>query len=249
MEDFEDPTSTCMVGPGSPDLEADEVQYLWKGPVRISAALFFFGRYLALLGNVVVTVSSFSAHLPESVSTFLSTKLLADFSNGRVAQYLPAGFARHYAGHMLLTVRIYALYHCSKRVLAILLLIAAVLTSLSIFSTFFDQTNHSEETPVGCHTEFSFITSVSTYYVADRPMKYFTSSTFWVEIAAAWEASFLYDLTLFFMTLFRAYKTRHELRTLRKLRIPLTDIILRDGKKHTPVFYHLVRPDRVIQFL
>ncbi|KAJ3745701.1 hypothetical protein DFH05DRAFT_1523972 [Lentinula detonsa] len=48
------------------------------------------------------------------------------------------------------------------------------------------------------------------------------------EVAAAWEALFLYDSMLFLMTLHKAYKTRHELRQER-LRIPLVVIILRDG--------------------
>ncbi|KIK61902.1 hypothetical protein GYMLUDRAFT_243067 [Collybiopsis luxurians FD-317 M1] len=53
-------------------------------------------------------------------------------------------------------------------------------------------------------------------------MSFITSA----QIAAAWEAVFLYDSTLFVMTLYRAYKTRH---ILRELRVSLLVIILRDG--------------------
>ncbi|KIK58809.1 hypothetical protein GYMLUDRAFT_245890 [Collybiopsis luxurians FD-317 M1] len=59
---------------------------------------------------------------------------------------------------------------------------------------------------VGCETALSFMTSV--------------------QIAAAWEALFLYDFMLFVMTVLKAYKTHRELRSLR---IPLIDIIIRDG--------------------
>ncbi|KAJ3801772.1 hypothetical protein GGU11DRAFT_875083 [Lentinula aff. detonsa] len=52
------------------------------------------------------------------------------------------------------------------------------------------------------------------------------------EVAAAWEALFLYDSMLFLMTLHKAYKTRHELRQER-LRIPLVVIILRDGMEYS----------------
>ncbi|KAF8826078.1 hypothetical protein HHX47_DHR6000522 [Lentinula edodes] len=50
-----------------------------------------------------------------------------------------------------------------------------------------------------------------------------------IQVAAAWEALFLYDSMLFVMTLHKAYKTRYELRQER-LRIPLVVIILRDGR-------------------
>ena len=55
-----------------------------------------------------------------------------------------------------------------------------------------------------------------------------------IEIAAAWEALFVFDSILFGMTLYRAYKTRHELRVLRQIKVPLMVIILRDGRSKTP---------------
>ncbi|KAJ3907297.1 hypothetical protein F5879DRAFT_548402 [Lentinula edodes] len=154
----------------------DEIQYLWKRSMGWSTALFFFNRYFAALGNIVVTVSLFSSGLTESV--------------------------------ILLTIRIYALYHCSRRMLIYMLVTGFTLGGLSIFAIFFGQSSQSVLTPTGCHTQLTLITSI--------------------QVAAAWEALFLYDSMLFVMTLHKAYKTRYELRQER-LRIPLVVIILRDG--------------------
>ncbi|GAW07861.1 hypothetical protein LENED_009881 [Lentinula edodes] len=159
----------------------DEIQYLWKRSMGWSTALFFFNRYFAALGNIVVTVSLFSSGLTES---------------------------RYVIVCILLTIRIYALYHCSRRMLIYMLVTGFTLGGLSIFAIFFGQSSQSVLTPTGCHTQLTLITSI--------------------QVAAAWEALFLYDSMLFVMTLHKAYKTRYELRQER-LRIPLVVIILRDG--------------------
>ncbi|KAJ3834064.1 hypothetical protein F5878DRAFT_376298 [Lentinula raphanica] len=50
----------------------DELQYLWTRSMGWSTALFFFNRYFATLGNIVVTVSLFSSGLTESLSAIPS---------------------------------------------------------------------------------------------------------------------------------------------------------------------------------
>ncbi|KAJ3992087.1 hypothetical protein F5050DRAFT_1811852 [Lentinula boryana] len=86
------------------------------------------------------------------------------------------------------------------------------LSGLAIFAIFFGQSSQSVLTLTGCHTRLTLTTSI--------------------QVAAAWEALFLYDSMLFLMTLHKAYKTRHELRQER-LRIPLVVIILRDGMEYS----------------
>ncbi|KAJ3714561.1 hypothetical protein DFJ43DRAFT_880065 [Lentinula guzmanii] len=160
----------------------DEIQYLWKRSIGGSTALFFFNRYFASLGNIVVTVSLFSSGLTESLSTFSSvsgTPPLFDASD-----------CLH------------------KRMLTYMLVTGFTLSGLAIFAIFFGQSSQSVLTLTGCHTQLTLTTSI--------------------QVAAAWEALFLYDSMLFLMTLHKAYKTRHELRQER-LRIPLVVIILRDG--------------------
>ncbi|KAJ3970990.1 hypothetical protein EV361DRAFT_913470 [Lentinula raphanica] len=174
----------------------DELQYLWTRSMGWSTALFFFNRYFATLGNIVVTVSLFSSGLTESSCRpfHLFRELLLVLTQVIVC--------------ILLTVRIYALYHCSKRMLSYMLVTGFTLGGLAIFAIFFGQSSQSVLTSTGCHTQLTLITSI--------------------QVAAAWEALFLYDSILFIMTLHKAYKTRHDLRQER-LRIPLVVIILRDG--------------------
>jgi len=125
----------------------EEFQYLWKRPVRASTALFFFNRYFAVLGNAVVTVSLFSTSLTESVCRplHLFRELLLLLTQMSVL--------------VLLTIRIYALYNCSKRILAFMFFTTLVLGGLATFSIFFGQSSQSELTATGCHTQLSFITS------------------------------------------------------------------------------------------
>ncbi|KAJ3985970.1 hypothetical protein F5890DRAFT_1067195 [Lentinula detonsa] len=141
----------------------DEIQYLWNRSIGGSTALFFFNRYFASLGNIVVTVSLFSSGLTESLSTFSSVSGTPPFFD---------------ATHVDV--------HACHRV-------------------------HLKRTGNLCDIFWSI-----------QP----------VEVAAAWEALFLYDSMLFLMTLHKAYKTRHELRQER-LRIPLVVIILRDGMEYS----------------
>ncbi|KAJ3814548.1 hypothetical protein EV368DRAFT_40391, partial [Lentinula lateritia] len=188
----------------------DEVQYLWKRSMGWSTALFFFNRYFAALGNIVVTVSLFSSGLTESVGILSSS--YSDCRPFHLFRELLLVLTQVIVC-ILLTIRIYALYHCSRRMLIYMLVTGSTLGGLSIFAIFFGQSSQSVLTPTGCHTQLTLITYVLRI----------------LRFAAAWEALFLYDSMLFVMTLHKAYKTRYELRQER-LRIPLVVIILRDGR-------------------
>ncbi|KAJ4479609.1 hypothetical protein C8J55DRAFT_429355 [Lentinula edodes] len=188
----------------------DEVQYLWKRSMGWSTALFFFNRYFAALGNIVVTVSLFSSGLTESVTTSTDNASISCRPFHLFREILLV--LTQVIVCILLTIRIYALYHCSRRMLIYMLVTGFTLGGLSIFAIFFGQSSQSVLTPTGCHTQLTLITCVEPC----------------ASLAAAWEALFLYDSMLFVMTLHKAYKTRYELRQER-LRIPLVVIILRDG--------------------
>ncbi|KIK56367.1 hypothetical protein GYMLUDRAFT_47147 [Collybiopsis luxurians FD-317 M1] len=111
---------------------------------------------------------------------------------------------------VLLTVRIYALYDRGKRILAAMLSVGCILVMIALFTTLFHRSESSDKilpgVDIGCHVAISFALSVQQ--------------------AAAWEALLLYNVMLFVMMLLKAHKTHHE---LRPLRIPLVDIIVRDG--------------------
>ncbi|KIK54768.1 hypothetical protein GYMLUDRAFT_249277 [Collybiopsis luxurians FD-317 M1] len=193
---------------------SDEVQFLWGRPLNVTLVMFFFNRYFAVLGDIIVAVSLFSNHFTESRYSMFR------FNRPKTDDYVSCERFHTFRELMLvvtqvivcslLTIRIYALYHKSKRILTVMLSAGCILGGLSVFSIFFGRSSQSEETSSGCHTGLTFITSV--------------------QVAAAWEALFLYDSMLFGITLHRAYKTRHELRVIRQIRVPLIIIILRDGK-------------------
>ncbi|KAJ3914936.1 hypothetical protein F5877DRAFT_49549, partial [Lentinula edodes] len=177
----------------------DEIQYLWKRSMGWSTALFFFNRYFAALGNIVVTVSLFSSGLTESVTTSTDNASISCRPFHLFREILLV--LTQVIVCILLTIRIYALYHCSRRMLIYMLVTGFTLGGLSI---------------------------VSLIYMLTKPCSPRLIDHSLIEVAAAWEALFLYDSMLFVMTLHKAYKTRYELRQER-LRIPLVVIILRDG--------------------
>ncbi|THU88782.1 hypothetical protein K435DRAFT_304556 [Dendrothele bispora CBS 962.96] len=87
--------------------------------------------------------------------------------------------------------------------------VGAVLAGLALFALFFGQSSNSDGavslTPLGCHTDLNFIPHAA-------------------QEAAAWEALFVYDTLIFAMVLVKGYQSRRS-----EERIPLLDLILRDG--------------------
>ncbi|KAJ3895201.1 hypothetical protein GG344DRAFT_62327 [Lentinula edodes] len=220
----------------------DEIQYLWKRSMGWSTALFFFNRYFAALGNIVVTVSLFSSGLTESrYGEILQAELPQPITLQSAADHF-IYFAK--SSLFLLTIRIYALYHCSRRMLIYMLVTGFTLGGLSIyisniviqFAIFFGQSSQSVLTPTGCHTQLTLITPSDAVMLRS------------IQVAAAWEALFLYDSMLFVMTLHKAYKTRYELRQER-LRIPLVVIILRDGSIYFGILIYLAEAKYAQPFL
>ncbi|KAJ3822150.1 hypothetical protein F5880DRAFT_1507986 [Lentinula raphanica] len=204
----------------------DELQYLWTRSMGWSTALFFFNRYFATLGNIVVTVSLFSSGLTESLSAIPSVSRA------------PPGFNSSNRLH--------------KRMLSYMLVTGFTLGGLAIHmsqpynsvcdifwpvepvGTDLNRMPHStdiDNVRVPC-AFFGFRENVTVLFLDPFPLLALSSFgcnfSLLVEVAAAWEALFLYDSILFIMTLHKAYKTRHDLRQER-LRIPLVVIILRDG--------------------
>ncbi|ESK82162.1 hypothetical protein Moror_14478 [Moniliophthora roreri MCA 2997] len=174
-----------------------EIKYLWKRPRFISSYLFFIHRYFSAFANIVVIFSLFSSR------TFLespSCKPLEQVREGVlvVAQVIVL---------LIMTLRIYALYGCSKRLLRILLGVLVILLSAAAFATFYDPGGEELE-PVRCHTQRDFQRSIQT--------------------AGAWEVLFVYDTLIFLLACYKAYQTRKEFEMF-KARLPLTNIVIRDG--------------------
>ncbi|KAF9071871.1 hypothetical protein BDP27DRAFT_1497662 [Rhodocollybia butyracea] len=177
---------------------AEEIQYIWKLPVRASTVLFICNR------------SCKPFYILHEVALALTQTLVA----------------------ALMTIRIYVLYRCSKRVLTYLAVTVFMLAVPSAFFIFFDHSSQSELTSTGCHTEVGFITMLAAWLKQNNwQYNWFPQLNYSIEAAASWEAVFLYDLILFAMTLHIAYKARHELQ-LEGVKMPLFSIIIRDGSMY-----------------
>ncbi|KAK0219918.1 hypothetical protein IW262DRAFT_989063 [Armillaria fumosa] len=164
-----------------------EIEYLWKQPKTPSARLFFLNRYLAFFGNICVTVLVFT-----TISVTLST-----------LQSSPPSAVNYQPNHILLTMRIYAIYACSLRILYCMVASAIVLLGVSCWSLFGQK--HVDFTPVsGCHIGLDRDTAI--------------------RIASAWEALFIYDTIIFSFTLFKTYKERRN-----HITPDILSLILRDG--------------------
>ncbi|KAE9404335.1 hypothetical protein BT96DRAFT_989399 [Gymnopus androsaceus JB14] len=140
-----------------------EVRLLWKRPNTRSSYLFFLNRYFSFFGNIGLLLS-----------VFFSTELFHALVGIIVA--------------ILLTLRIYALYECDKRVLIILSVFLVGGIGLAIVT---DLLAHSTKLPssipsAGCH-DFLNLKNAAL-------------------VAVGWEALFFYDLLLFGMTILKAYQ-------------------------------------------
>lgn len=167
-----------------------EIEYLWKQPKTPSARLFFLNRYLAFFGNICVTVLVFTTISVTSCRHYnLVRQVLLIISQIIVC--------------ILLTMRIYAIYACSLRILYYMVASAIILVGVSCWSLFGQK--HVDFTPVsGCHIGLDRDTAI--------------------RIASAWEALFIYDTIIFSFTLFKTYKERRN-----HITPDILSLILRDG--------------------
>uniref|UniRef100_A0A0W0EXR7 DUF6533 domain-containing protein n=1 Tax=Moniliophthora roreri TaxID=221103 RepID=A0A0W0EXR7_MONRR len=175
-----------------------EYKCLWKRP-STSGYLFFLNRYFNALAVLLSMISLFDADL------HLSCRRLSQFREALLITTQLIVVA-------ILTLRIYALYGCSKRLLYFMLSFTAVLLGVAIFCTCYYPGKVEYETPSGrCITQYDF-------KAASRK-------------AIAWQMLLIYDTLLFGLALHNAFKTRQELRTLRNLKYKtsLKVILLRDG--------------------
>ncbi|KAF8881203.1 hypothetical protein BD779DRAFT_1788338 [Infundibulicybe gibba] len=170
----------------------NEIDYLWKRPKSASAYWFFLNRYFAFFGNISVTVLGFTALSPQSCKQYSLFRQVLLIAN----QVLVC---------ILLTLRIYALYGCSIRVLAYMVGSGAVLLGVSVW-VLFGQKSAPAEQSSGCHIALSSETAI--------------------RLASAWEALFIYDTILFCLTLGKTWRARAA---ITRMRVSIIALILRDG--------------------
>ncbi|KAF9029095.1 hypothetical protein BDZ89DRAFT_1065621 [Hymenopellis radicata] len=165
-----------------------ECEHLWRQAGNTSAQLFFLNRYLAFLGNISITVLAFTDLSNSSCQKFnLYRQVLLIVTQVIVC--------------VLLTIRIYALYGCSRRVLVYMFASGVVLGGVSCWSLFSQgHVDHPMEYWTGCHIGLD-------RHTARR-------------IASAWEALFIYDSILFTLTI---------LKTRRREPSDVIALLVRDG--------------------
>lgn len=96
----------------------NEITFIWCRPKALSAMLFFANRYVALLGNVYMLYVYLTPVSDESCQTYITSRELLFFFQ----QILVC---------LILTLRIYALYSRSKRLLTWMIVIVCSLGGIT----------------------------------------------------------------------------------------------------------------------
>ncbi|KAG1720378.1 hypothetical protein EDB19DRAFT_574986 [Suillus lakei] len=192
----------------------EEIIFIWRRPKALSAILFLLNRYVALLGNICGLVLDF---VPVSDERFISLWFLfVLFSQKRLscskyALYRQlAVFLQAAIVCIIMTIRTYALYSCSKRLLTWVAIVMIALGGLACAGTFGQFSGDVQIVPgLGCNETFSKV-------VAAR-------------IGLAYVALFIFDLFIFILTVYRIFKTCGVLRLSLVTRRNIIGIIFRDG--------------------
>lgn len=172
-----------------------EVLFCWRQKKSLSALLFFLNRYFAFFSNLTVAILG-NVNLPaDGCRRYnLYRQLLLLITQVFVC--------------FLLTLRIYALYGRSKKILYFMYGMGAVLGGVAASAFFGQKGNPAPQPGVGCHFALERGTAV--------------------RLAAAWEALFIYDCIIFSLTFYQTYSARHHHEYGRQT-IPIISLILRDG--------------------
>ncbi|KAJ3763357.1 hypothetical protein EV360DRAFT_78426 [Lentinula raphanica] len=190
-----------------------EVRLIWTRPNTLSSYLFFLNRYFSLIGNVFIILSIFFSSeyvVGHPILVLVSHLLAYSCSAWNIVQELFHALV----GVMiaaLLTLRIYALYGCNKRLLMFLSslifigIVVAIITDLLASSTPIP----SSIPNAGCHDILA---------LKDAAL-----------VAVGWEALLVYDILLFGMTLAKAYQARGQMGSQHSRGMSLISVIIKDG--------------------
>ncbi|KAF8890472.1 hypothetical protein BD779DRAFT_1517995 [Infundibulicybe gibba] len=106
-----------------------------------------------------------------------------------------------------MTLRVYALYGCSLRVLGSMITVGIAGTCVSCWALFFAKNTTVAQPMTSCHIGLSYDTST--------------------RFAITWESVFAYDLIIFVLTLTKTWRAG------RNMGMPLITLFLRDGNRAT----------------
>ncbi|TFK47501.1 hypothetical protein OE88DRAFT_1665658 [Heliocybe sulcata] len=172
-----------------------EVVYIWRSRRLGVKALFLLNRYYALLVNIIATVLEFKSFSLESCKAAMQFRQFSVLCTAVIVT-------------ILLVLRIYALYGCSKRVLAGLVIAGSSLASISAWQV---AVEHSDiKNSPGCHIAYDRKSGIRT--------------------ATGWESLLVMDTLVFALTLKKTLSDRP--RNLRPSLTKTNDLVvlmLRDG--------------------
>ncbi|KAG2097010.1 uncharacterized protein F5147DRAFT_715732 [Suillus discolor] len=175
----------------------EELAFIWRRPKLLSPTLFLANRYVALVGNIFgLFIDFLPAVSDESCSRYMLVRELFLY----LQQIIVC---------VILTLRIYALYGRSRRLLGYIVIIGLALMGGASAGSFGNNSNTAIYIQGSdCHNTFT----------AKIAMRY----------GLAWIAVFVFELLIFVLTVFRTCKTRGSPRLIPSSR-NIIDIIFRDG--------------------
>ncbi|KAF8908526.1 hypothetical protein CPB84DRAFT_1766837 [Gymnopilus junonius] len=174
-----------------------EVERFWcSGRLNWATGFFYFNRYASLLGHAPVMMEFFW-------STANPAKISICHSLQSYHQYLAIVIQLVVACIMIM--RIYALYECSVKVLALQIIVAALAVAVGCWAVLGGKKETFPDVliPTGCASSL-------TRYQATR-------------LGAAWGGLLFFDTLVFGMTLYKAFSFPHA------KEITLLTVLLRDG--------------------
>ncbi|THU78712.1 hypothetical protein K435DRAFT_973438 [Dendrothele bispora CBS 962.96] len=186
-----------MVIPYSP-LTGTEIQYIWLKRKRRSAYWFFLLRYFVSIGEIVILVFRFWE--TDSQSRCLSFQMYID-AQTLVVEVLVA---------LLMSMRVYAIYGCTKRIMWFMVAVAGILLPFVVWSIIMSS--------IG--TVVLLQGMICGKFYPGRRASY---------LIITWGCAFFYDLTIFLLTAWKTYYSRQKYTGPVSVRIPLLDLMLRDG--------------------
>jgi hypothetical protein len=175
----------------------EEIALIWRRPKALFAILFLINRYLALLGIICSIVAQPFLDSDEVCSRYTMSRQLDIFLQGIIIC-------------VIMTMRVYALYGCSQRLLTWMTIIIIALVGVACAVTFAQVSGDAAILPViGCYEVYTAETAA--------------------RIGLAWVALFVFDLLIFVLTVHKICKTRGLPRLSLMTRRNIIDIIFQDG--------------------
>lgn len=176
---------------------SEEITFIWHRPKALSAMLFVLNRYLALLGMIYSLLMQPFLVSDEVCSKYTTYRQLVIFFQGIIIC-------------IIMAIRTYALYGCSRCLLALMTIIIVALVGVACAVTFAPISNGGVILPrVGCYEAYTAKTSA--------------------RIGLAGMALSVFDLLIFVLTVYKICRTRGLPWLSLITRRDVIDVIFQDG--------------------